>query len=229
MGSVGRVTHLFDVPLSRALGSRNAVAPSSLGRRLALSVTAVVGLATISACVASDAGRLVEYQDGAGGVVAIDETTPGEVIAFDDIVFCKMGEGVVEIEKVELVEPTGELAVVGFSVLPAGRDGQSLTHLTNPRQRLADAGYPTTGPMLVDLLCPADDLDRHDGKAEGYSVLGLEVLRSGDQPGTARGVRVLYSSNGENHVAVYPLGLVLCDDLYPNGPDGETNQDCVVE
>ncbi len=192
-------------------------------------MTAVVGLATLSACVASDAGRLVEYQDGAGGVVAIDETSAGEVLSFDDIVLCKTGEGVVKIEKVELVEPTGELTVVSFSVLPAGRGGQSLTHLTNPRQQLADAGYPTTGPMIVDLVCPADDLDSHDGEAEGYSVLGLEVLSKGDAPGTARGVRVLYSSNGENHAAVYPLGVVLCDDLYPNGPDGETNQDCVVE
>ena len=200
-----------------------------LGRCVVLSVAAALGLAGLSACGTSDAGRLVEYPEGAGGVVVIDETSAREVIALDDIVFCKEGEGIVVIENVGLVESSGELTVVAFSVLPAGRDGQSLTHLTSPRQRLSEAGYPTSGPMLVDLQCPSDDLDLHKETTVGYSVLGIEVSRDGGGPGTARGVRVLYSSNGESHAAVYPLGVVLCDDLYPDGPDGVVNEQCSVE
>lgn len=200
-----------------------------LGRRIALSVPALIGLAALVACSSLDTGRLVEYQDGAGGVVAIDKTSVGEIIAFDDIVFCKEGGGPVEIEQVELVESSGGLTVLAFSVLPAGEDGQSLTYLSSPRQRLADVGYPTSGPKLVDRQCPAEGLDLREGQAAGYSVLGFEVRRDSAAPGSARGIRVRYSSNGEVFSAVYPLGIVLCDDLYPDGPDAEANEQCVIE
>lgn len=202
---------------------------ASLSRSLAFWISALIGLATLVGCSSPDVGRLVEYQEGAGGVVVVDETAAGEVIAFDDIVFCKEGSGIVEIESVELVESNGGLSLLGFSVLPAGEPGQSLTHLSNPRQRLADAGYPTSGPMLVDRECPADELDLQAGAVSGYSVLGFEVQRDSDIPGTARGIRVNYSSNGEVSSAVYPLGVVLCDDLYPAGPDSEANQQCVIQ
>jgi hypothetical protein len=83
--------------------------------------------------------------------------------------------------------------------------------------------------MLVDLRCPTEDLNLQEREAAGYSVLGFEVVRAGDEPGTARGVRVLYSSNGESRAAVYPLGVVLCDDYDHGGLDGATNEQCVVE
>lgn len=202
---------------------------SGRGRTAALSVTALVVLVTLGACSAPEMGRLVEYQAGAGGVVVVDTTTVGEVIAFDDVVFCKEGAGVVEIEGVELVEANGGLSVVSFSVLPAGEAGQSLTHLTSPRQRLSEAGYPTTGPLLVDRVCPAEGEAGRESDLAGFTVLGLEVRRDTSAPGTARGVRVLYSSNGIAQTAVYPLGIVLCDDLYPAGPDSGANEQCVIE
>lgn len=161
--------------------------------------------------------------------MTVDQTLVGEVIAFDDIVFCKEGGATVEIDRVGLVEPNGGLTVLSFSVMPAGEAGQSLTYLSSPRQRLSEAGYPSSGPMLVDRQCPAEGLDLIDGQATGYSVLGFEVQRGSAGPGTARGIRVDYSSNGESASAVYPLGVVLCDDLYPDGPDAEVNERCVIE
>jgi hypothetical protein len=202
---------------------------AGMSRSVPLSISAFIGVAVLAACSSPDVGRLVEYQSGAGGVVVLDKTVPGEVIAFDDIVFCKEGGGLVEIERVELVESNGGLSVLTFSVLPAGEVGESLTHLSNPRQRLADAGYPTLGPMIVDRECPTEVPDSRAGAVTGYSVLGFEVQRDGAMPGTARGIRVQYSSQGEVFSAVYPLGVVLCDDLYPAGPDAEVNEQCVIE
>lgn len=191
--------------------------------RLVTSSCVVAVSLALAGCVAlGDAARLQDYSPGSGGVLAFDGTSPGQVFAVDDILTCVEGEGAVELIAVELVETTGILTVVSFSTLPANT-GDVVTHLDSQFQPPAEAGYPTSGPLIIDARCPSSPGSVDD--PGGYAVLGLEVRR-GAEPATSRGVRVTYESAGQVRTVVYPLGLVLCDDLYPDRFNGELNPEC---
>jgi hypothetical protein len=167
----------------------------------------------------------MEYPPGSGGVVALDGTVTGHTYAFDDVVTCLEGEGSARVIEVQLIETVGEIGIESFSALPANRTG-ALGHLVDPTQSLRDAGYPLATTAVIEATCP-QDVSVAPGPGEGYAVLGIEVVR-GAAPATSRGIRVIYESAGEVFSVDYPLGIALCDDLYPGALQGALNPACDV-
>lgn len=216
--------------MAECLECRHAVAltlKSSRGHLVQCSIAAALVLFVASCASDADAENvsLMEYPVGSGGVVALDDTKPGESYAFDDIVTCVNGEGSVRVVDVELIEAAGDIRVVTYSTLPANTEGL-LGHLTDPRESLSGAGYPASGPLIISARCP-ERIDTPPEEGRGYAVIGIEFAR-GSASASTRGVRIIYESGDAIRSVDYPLGIVLCDDLFPERLNGEVNPRCEI-
>jgi hypothetical protein len=180
---------------------------TSLARAMTLAVASLVVLAGCSNEPESEP-RIRDYEPGSGGALGQEFTKAGTPYAFDDATLCLTERGAVTIEKVEVAEPTGGLRVQMFSIRPA-RQGQQFNYLSDPRQRLAEVGYPTKGPMIVDRKCPKDTT-KTPGGDEGASLLAVELVKPANATATGNGFVVTYRSNRKQHQVYVPLGIVLC-------------------
>jgi hypothetical protein len=187
-------------------------------------VSNVVALSVcLSACASSaPLARLWEYPAGAGGVVAVNESTAGQQYSFDDITLCLTTKGEVDVTSVVPIDATGGLEVHDFGVLPANTGG-AINYIEDPSASLSEAGFDLRNPSAVAAVCP--DLATGD-VGGGLYVLGISVSRTDRDVGTARGFRVTYQSGGGEYSADYPLGVALCRDLYT--PSGDINPECDV-
>lgn len=213
------------VHVDRRSLTRRAADTQRGGRVRRLIVCALVPIVlALTACTAPGA-KLSEYPPGSGGSIALDRTPAGESYAFDDIRMCIEGEGAVTVVAAEPIDPIGGMEVTHFSVLPSDPKGSS--HLDGSQQSLTDAGFPSDGPMVVTLRCPADDSAWAEG--EGQTVFGFEVSRTDPEAGSMRGVRVTYEANGVRSTIDYPLGIVLCRELYTDDSNTIRNASCDVQ
>ena len=162
----------------------------------------------MTACAAaeSDPLQLQRYQVGSGGTIQVGETLPEQHYGFDDITMCVEGEGSVRILAATSIEPIGGLAVTAFSVRPS-RDGEIAGYISDVSESLLDAGYTTSGEMIVSTSYPGDG---ESSSFRNYTRLGIEVSRTDPNAGTSRGIRVTYESSGKRFTIDYPLALALC-------------------
>ncbi|WP_425839078.1 hypothetical protein [Microbacterium sp. PA5] len=192
-------------------------------RRLPVLASALIVM-TLSGCAGGGA-QLAEYPPGSGGSIALDRTTSDANYSFDDIRMCVEDDGTVTVVDAEPIDPTGGMEITRFAVLPS--DADSSGYLEGSDQSLADAGFPVEGPAVVNLRCPVDDAAWSDG--EGQAVFGFEVSRADPDAGTMRGVRVTYESHGVTSTIDYPLGIVLCRQLYADADRTVRNEGCDVQ
>jgi hypothetical protein len=170
---------------------------------------------TACTAVGTDPPQLQRYQPGSGGALQIGETLPERHYAFDDITMCVEGEGSVTILAAAAIEPTGRMSVAAFSVLPA-REGETSAYVSDVSESLVDAGYPTSGEMIVSTSCAPDG---EASSYRNYTRLGIEVSRTDPNVGTTRGIRVTYESSGEERTIDYPLALALCAGSVVDRPE----------
>ncbi|WP_092624588.1 hypothetical protein [Jiangella sp. DSM 45060] len=181
-------------------------------KRLA-AVAAVLMLVT--AC-SDEPPRLHDPGYGAGR--GIYDTRPDTPYTFHEMTLCLNEPGSAVVTDVAPIEPAGGFEVLGFSVLPV--EGPFVGHLGEPTQRMADAGYPADGPMVVDDVCP----DEQSGEGGTVFTLAVEVAHTDPAAGSASGFLVTYESGGETLTVVKPFGISLCaaPQQDPPPPECET-------
>ncbi|TDC46943.1 hypothetical protein E1212_25630 [Jiangella ureilytica] len=179
--------------------------------------TLAAGILVLTAGCSDGPARLYEAEYGAGR--GIYDARPGQPYAFEEMTLCLDEPGSAVVTKVAPIDPLGGFEVLGFSVRPAGH-GRHANDLEQPTDRLAAAGYPADGPMVVDDVCPDDQT------GEGGTIfnLGVEVTYSATDAGTASGFLVTYESGGESLTVVRPFGVSLCaaPQQEPTPPECET-------
>ncbi|SEF13990.1 hypothetical protein [Jiangella alba] len=179
-------------------------------------LAAVAAVLMLVAACSDEPPRL--YDPGYGAGRGIYDTRPGLPYAFDEMTLCLDEPGSAVVTDVSPIEPIGGFEVLGFSVLPV--EGPYVGHLGEPTQRMAEAGYPTRGPMVVDDACP----DEQSGEGGTVFTLGIEVAYTDAEAGSASGFLVTYESGGEVFTVVKPFGISLCaaPQQDPPPPECET-------
>lgn len=169
-----------------------------------LATTLAAGVLVLAAAGCSD-GPPRLYEAESGGARGIFDTRPGQPYAFEEMTLCLDEPGSAVVTEVAPIEPAGGFEVLRFAVLPIGERVHT-NQLEEPVDRLAAAGYPVDGPMVVDDVCPDDQT----GEGGTVFTLGVEVTYSASVAGTTSGFLVTYESGGETLTVVRPFGVSLC-------------------
>ncbi|HSV38153.1 MAG TPA: hypothetical protein VLI04_05280 [Nocardioidaceae bacterium] len=194
-------------------------------RTMAAAVAMAASLVACDSLLAGggDGPRLV-VPDAEFGV-RHDHVKAGVPYSFDDVVLCLDEAGEVSVESVELANPTGGLALLGFSVRRE-YPGSRLNYIENPEgTTLEREGFPNHGPFVVGGICPS--LQEPETQAEdSMSLLGVELARSDastDEPAYGTGFLIHYRSEDDRRSVFVGFSVVLC----PEG-GGRRRPDCDI-
>ena len=121
-------------------------------------------------------------------------------VSIGEMVVCVSSPGAVTITSVEPVHPVGRMRVQAFAVRPN-------PFLTKPRgTQLGDA----LGPLSASGFKHSHRVDVVCGTRPGWYELGLQLVKSSDEPASAAGWLVRYRSGDQEGKLTIPLGVVLC-------------------
>ncbi len=112
-------------------------------------------------------------------------------------------------EKVEIRNPNGGLELRAFAVRPP-QSMANYSYLTDPRQTLAEVGFETDGPQVVDVVCPAETDSRPWEDGVGVRLLGVEIVKPAEVDAWGEGLLVTYRTTRGRHTFEIPFHLALC-------------------
>ncbi|HET7735811.1 MAG TPA: hypothetical protein VFK52_07545 [Nocardioidaceae bacterium] len=168
-----------------------------------------------------DPGPSLDLPDVRAGI-GVDNADRSVAYSFDDVPLCLDAPGSVDIDSVELSNPTGGLVLRRFSVRDSPESG-AMSYLQDQRTTLAAAGYPD-GPFTVEQVCFDN---REEPSDERLSLLGFEVERAADSPDLpaySTGLVVHYTSEGDERSAFVGFAVLLCPGVISLRPDCDVHE-----
>ena len=159
-----------------------------------------------------DAARLIAPGEGGAAGMVFADVPAGQPYVVGDLIICLDRPGSAVIDRVESIEPTGDLALTDFGVIPnemeRGGMGFSDEYLHTPIAQLRQ-------PQPVDVV---------DGACADHAsvALLLEYRRpDGDQSAGNKGIVIHYTSDGDRRELSVTWQILLCT------PGDTTTPDCV--
>ena len=133
-------------------------------------------------------------------VEGVPNVRPHRPVSIGEMVVCVSSPGAVTITSVVPVHPVGRLRVQAFAVRPN-------PFLEKPRgTQLGDA----PGPLSSAGFKPSHRVDVVCGTRPGWYELGLQLVKSSDEPASAAGWLIRDRSGDQEGKLTIPLGVVLC-------------------
>jgi hypothetical protein len=149
-------------------------------------------LCASSARPTSDA--LLSGLDGVAGGGGYRGSRPDTPYLSNDLLTCLDRPGRAVIDRIDVVEASGGLAITDFAVMP----GEDMSGFVPDNRSLADRGL-SAGPIVVDRQC-----------TRGLALLLLEYRKPGDETAASHGFVIHYTSGHHSYIVTTRFEMVLC-------------------
>ncbi len=163
----------------------------------------------------------LDSSDDAAGL-AFSDTRPGVPYTVGDLIICLDRPGRVAIDRIEQVEPFGDISLDAFNVIPnAMEKGDEGFSDENRNRSLADQGLEAKDAVVMDKECPDLTKSSPSPAVTPKSVaLLLQYSKRTDQTAGNHGIKIFYSSDGAKAETTMKWEIVLC------AADDTTTENC---